>query len=111
MLLRRLSNAEKRAGLLKDEIQDLHQQIRELTHSANSILKDCKSNLHTDEPKSRKRNIDTPDNAEQVSKRAKGNIPVVDGYAVVYTDGACENNGQKNAKAGIGAWFSDGHPM
>lgn len=111
MLLRRLSYAEKRAALLKDEIQDLHQQIRELTQSASSILKDCKSDLHTDVPKSRKRNFDTPDSPEQVLKRPKGDIPMVDGYAVVYTDGACENNGQKNAKAGIGVWFSDGHPM
>lgn len=33
------------------------------------------------------------------------------GYVVVYTDGACENNGKSNAKAGIGVWFSDGNPL
>ncbi|KAK9871541.1 hypothetical protein WA026_012915 [Henosepilachna vigintioctopunctata] len=32
-------------------------------------------------------------------------------YVVVYTDGACENNGKLNAKAGIGVWFADNHPL
>lgn len=30
-----------------------------------------------------------------------------DDYVVVYTDGACSNNGKPNAKAGIGVWFAD----
>ena len=33
------------------------------------------------------------------------------GYVVVYTDGACENNGKTNAKAGIGVWFGDGNGL
>lgn len=33
------------------------------------------------------------------------------GYVVVYTDGACENNGSSKAKAGIGVWFGDNHPL
>ncbi|KAK3914624.1 Ribonuclease H1 [Frankliniella fusca] len=34
-------------------------------------------------------------------------------YVVVYTDGACSKNGAglENAKAGIGVWFNDGHPL
>lgn len=34
-----------------------------------------------------------------------------DGYVIVYTDGACESNGRKGAKAGIGVWFADSHPL
>ncbi|KAL0269659.1 UNVERIFIED_CONTAM: hypothetical protein PYX00_007313 [Menopon gallinae] len=34
-----------------------------------------------------------------------------DDYVIVYTDGACTSNGMGNAKAGIGIWFGDGHPM
>lgn len=34
-----------------------------------------------------------------------------DDYVLVYTDGACISNGTENAKAGIGIWFGDGHPM
>lgn len=32
-------------------------------------------------------------------------------FVVVYTDGACENNGFKGAKAGVGVWFGDDHPL
>ncbi|XP_066998099.2 uncharacterized protein rnh1 isoform X1 [Anabrus simplex] len=34
-----------------------------------------------------------------------------EGYVIVYTDGACELNGRKGAKAGIGIWFGDNHPL
>lgn len=33
------------------------------------------------------------------------------GFVNVYTDGACSANGRKNAKAGIGVWFGDNHPL
>jgi ribonuclease HI len=33
------------------------------------------------------------------------------GYVNVYTDGACENNGRPGARAGIGVWFADSHPL
>ncbi|KAJ8975890.1 hypothetical protein NQ317_011361 [Molorchus minor] len=36
---------------------------------------------------------------------------MADGYVEVYTDGACENNGKPNAKAGIGVWFGEEHPL
>lgn len=34
-------------------------------------------------------------------------------YVMVYTDGACSKNGAglETAKAGIGVWFNDGHPL
>ncbi|XP_063922967.1 ribonuclease H1-like isoform X2 [Zophobas morio] len=45
-------------------------------------------------------------------KRAKYDFPQADdGYVKVYTDGACENNGKPNAKAGIGVWFQEDHPL
>ncbi|CAL8101502.1 unnamed protein product [Orchesella dallaii] len=33
------------------------------------------------------------------------------GFVVVYTDGACTKNGRKAAKAGIGVWFGNSHPL
>ncbi|XP_075221725.1 ribonuclease H-like [Lycorma delicatula] len=33
------------------------------------------------------------------------------GAVVVYTDGACNNNGQQGAKAGIGVWFNFNHTL
>lgn len=34
-----------------------------------------------------------------------------DGYVHVYTDGACEKNGKVGAKAGVGVFFGDSHPL
>lgn len=34
-----------------------------------------------------------------------------EGYVNVFTDGACSSNGNKNARAGIGVWFQDNHPL
>ena len=37
---------------------------------------------------------------------------MLDGYEiVVYTDGACRNNGYHGASAGIGVWFGEDHPL
>ena len=33
------------------------------------------------------------------------------GFVIVYTDGACENNGKVGAKAGYGVYWADGHPL
>lgn len=30
---------------------------------------------------------------------------------IVYTDGACSNNGYKGASAGAGVWFGNHHPL
>lgn len=30
---------------------------------------------------------------------------------IVYTDGACSNNGNNGATAGAGIWFGNGHPL
>ena len=35
----------------------------------------------------------------------------IEGYVHVYTDGACKNNGRREAKAGIGVWFGPNHSM
>ncbi|CAK9796381.1 Ribonuclease H1 [Anthophora plagiata] len=46
------------------------------------------------------------------SKKASGDYIIdSDGYVNVYTDGACSSNGRKNARAGIGVWFGDDHPL
>lgn len=30
---------------------------------------------------------------------------------IVYTDGACSNNGYDGASAGAGVWFGNGNPL
>ena len=34
-----------------------------------------------------------------------------DGFVHVYTDGSCENNGRRNAIAGLGVYFDENHPL
>lgn len=34
-----------------------------------------------------------------------------DGFTEVYTDGACPNNGKSGARAGVGVWWGDSHPL
>ncbi|KAB0801286.1 hypothetical protein PPYR_05640 [Photinus pyralis] len=45
------------------------------------------------------------------AKRSCYNFSRENEFVVVYTDGACENNGRANAKAGIGVWFGHNHPL
>ena len=33
------------------------------------------------------------------------------GFLNVWTDGACAHNGRRGARAGVGVWFSRGHPL
>lgn len=33
------------------------------------------------------------------------------GYVQVYTDGSCVNNGKRGAKAGLGVYFGEDHPL
>jgi hypothetical protein len=78
-----------------------------------------------DETKTNKRKISVSDEVAGPSKVLKIEPPDTDdktddfpgfevdqnGYVHVYTDGACENNGRVGAKAGIGVWFADNHPL
>lgn len=34
-----------------------------------------------------------------------------DGFTEVYTDGACPNNGRGGARAGVGVYWGDHHPL
>lgn len=56
-----------------------------------------------------KRTTITTAASNSLSKRSKQDFQMENGYVVVYVDGACENNGRKGAKAGIGVWFGDNH--
>lgn len=78
-----------------------------------------------DETRTNKRKISVPDKETGPSKVLKVEPPDTDektdvfpgfevdqnGYVHVYTDGACENNGKVGARAGIGVWFADNHPL
>jgi hypothetical protein len=86
------------------------------------------STASRDETKTNKRKISARDKEAGPSKVLKVEPPDADdkmdskiflpgfevdqnGYVHVYTDGACENNGRAGARAGIGIWFADDHPL
>lgn len=51
---------------------------------------------------------------EPVGLKHIGNMEFLldsEGYVIVYTDGSCFNNGQKNACAGYGVYFGDDHVL
>lgn len=66
----------------------------------------------------RPRPVDTKDDiSSNMAKRSRcskgpgGFLVDDDGYVNVYTDGACSSNGFRGARAGIGVWFGDNHPL
>lgn len=116
--------AERRQKLLKCEIEDIKKNIAILkasngdqpASSSSSVKKTiCSSNSNSAVssssscPSFTKRSIEVIDLCDNGrAKRIK--TDTFDGdYMVVYTDGACENNGFNGAKAGIGVWFGENH--
>ncbi|XP_050460117.1 ribonuclease H1 isoform X2 [Cataglyphis hispanica] len=73
------------------------------------------TNSDTNEQPSKKRKITS--NADFIFTESSDQDSKVDfimdenGYVNVFTDGACSSNGYKNARAGIGVWFQDNHPL
>lgn len=103
----RLKAAQAQANVLKDEIAYIRAELATLSKKElfvkyvspiNENKRDAFEENNTDEPSAKKcKNI--------VFNRDDN------GFVIVYTDGACEGNGQKNAKAGIGVWFGQNHPL
>ncbi|XP_017883755.1 ribonuclease H1-like [Ceratina calcarata] len=74
----------------------------------------ARSKRYTKRPRPADTKDDISSNMARRSKSSKGSGDFLvdsDGYVNVYTDGACSSNGYRGAKAGIGVWFGDDHPM
>ncbi|XP_060535979.1 ribonuclease H1 isoform X2 [Cylas formicarius] len=119
VLLQRLSEAEQRAECLKLEIRDITNEIVNLksllTTPSHNLLKNNQvfTSRTSKTATKKKRGTEEPDLGCGDSKKQRNdhNFEFEDDYVIVYTDGACENNGKANAKAGIGVWFGDGNPL
>lgn len=103
----RVVEVEKKISCLTHELKDI-----------KSILVNFQSgsNTTTSRSYSTKRLGEDDDNYGNQPKRvnidsASGDFAKEGDYVVVYTDGACENNGKPNAKAGVGVWFGQNHPL
>ncbi|CAH0548998.1 unnamed protein product [Brassicogethes aeneus] len=121
-LERRLDEAERRAGLLAREIKAIRYKINQL-RSLPSLSSSASTTARTTETATTSNFIDLSNTlacstsgvrrqAESngtenvVNKRAK--LSENSDKVIVYVDGACENNGKLNAKAGFGVWFGHG---
>lgn len=87
--------------MLKCEISDIKRQLSSITENSNV----------GDTPTSTRSLSEQDSSSSNTCKKARYDFTKEDDYVVVFTDGACENNGRANAKAGIGVWFGNNHPL
>ncbi|KAH0948776.1 hypothetical protein HN011_005034 [Eciton burchellii] len=68
-----------------------------------------------EQPNKKRKIVSDSTNLELIQSSEQDNkvhfIMDEDGYVNVFTDGACSSNGYENARAGIGVWFQDNHPL
>ncbi|XP_018320420.1 ribonuclease H1 isoform X2 [Agrilus planipennis] len=102
-LKQRLQKAEEQVVVLQKEIQCIKEVLCKCSTTTSSLTALQKRKFST-------LNSETDGSESNYNFTVKKqNIDATKGYMTVYTDGACENNGKVNAKAGIGVWFGSGH--
>nr|XP_001810667.2 PREDICTED: ribonuclease H1 [Tribolium castaneum] len=102
LLFERLQEAKAQADLLKNEMIDIKKElVKAESLFPKSFQLNCKNTDQCDS-----KNINSPP-----AKKTRYDFSRHGDYVTVYTDGACENNGREGAKAGIGVWFGDNHPL
>jgi hypothetical protein len=77
--------------------------------TAGSTKRKCSSSDESGPSKVVK--VEPPDSDYENDSKSSGFEMDTNGYVHVYTDGACANNGRVGARAGIGVWFADNHPL
>lgn len=103
-IAKRLKNVSETLIFANNEIQEVTETllaIQSKEGQSSNISQYCKN----------KRNLEGSDVSDFKPKKERFDFEVVHDYVVVYTDGACQNNGKFNAKAGIGVWFGPNHPL
>lgn len=89
--------------MLIKQMDDIEKRLKGFEKGVDKIIKSSKSNRKT---------ILIEPQAERSSNLNKDNFETdEDGFVKVYTDGACSSNGRNGAKAGLGVYWGDGHPM
>lgn len=77
---------------------------------STSVKRPFEPNLHDNREEKRLKYEAT--NLETSSKNETHGLEKDEnGFVNVFTDGACSQNGKRKARAGIGVWFSDDHPL
>ncbi|KAF5292871.1 hypothetical protein FQR65_LT11123 [Abscondita terminalis] len=90
-LIARLQTAESELKCVTNEIKNIKNDLEQIQDF--SINDEC------------------TDSASKNTKKICYDFNYENEVVVVFTDGACENNGRANARAGIGVWFGRNHPL
>ncbi|GBP18568.1 Ribonuclease H1 [Eumeta japonica] len=91
---------------LNKQMDDIEKRLRGVEQNVNRIIENSSANKHSNrktiliEPPTVKKEIDN-----------SGFEVGDDGYIQVYTDGACSENGKSNARAGLGVFWGENHPL
>uniref|UniRef100_R4FM65 Ribonuclease H1 n=2 Tax=Rhodnius prolixus TaxID=13249 RepID=R4FM65_RHOPR len=105
---------------LNNKISILEQKLDTFIARATETMEGLSSRMNKIEEKLKRRgDQDEVAVSEPPKKKPKvqdqtgtGNFLYSDiGFVKVYTDGACTKNGKMGAKAGIGVWFNEDHPL
>ena len=108
--LKQIGNLDKKLSAIQVEIRTfmeqknheitaIQSQIRDLQGNKRTILLDTEEKFNSKKFKTENGN-DSPNSS---------NLVYEGDWVMVYTDGACPNNGKGGARAGIGVWWNHGH--
>lgn len=88
--------------ILSKQMDDIEERLKTYVKGVDKIMKTgTKKTVLIEPPQKKKRKTSggTEFDADN------------DGYVQVYTDGACSANGKSGARAGLGVYWGDGHPL
>ncbi|XP_022919062.2 ribonuclease HI [Onthophagus taurus] len=106
----RLSKAESDVKRLMKEIASIKGSMLQLVNE-NPTSMHVKREFSTDATDNFDDVLDTQPPKRFKQSPTQSDFTYNSDHIVVYTDGACENNGKKKAKAGIGVWFGNNHAL
>lgn len=88
--------------ILSKQMDDIEQRLKTFEKGVDKIIKKgAKKTILIEPPQSKRRKTS-----------GGGEFDVDDdGFVMVYTDGACSSNGRSSARAGLGVYWGDGHPL
>lgn len=89
-------------AIISKQMDDIEKRLKTFEKGVDKIMKKGTKKTILIEPPQNKR--------RKTSGEAEFEIDS-DGYVQVYTDGACSANGKSGARAGLGVYWADGHPL
>ncbi|KAL1124815.1 hypothetical protein AAG570_001436 [Ranatra chinensis] len=116
--IEKVSPSNTVVNALNKRVVTLEEKLNKFILSTNEMIESLKNKIRilekrpleqdTEEPgpslKTKKVQLDSEEGDKTFTKDSRG-------FIIVYTDGACTNNGRDGAKAGIGVWFGHNNPL